>query len=96
MIYRTVTVKPIITGKAVKTSPLLLGRVISVNPEVINKIAYSNMDEYDGDYEVTPLAHEAVVLPTAQKQMRDDVTVFKVPYFETTNEHGTTVYIAEE
>lgn len=50
---------------------------------------------YEGEYEVTPKARESVVLPTQNKTLTDNVTVLKVPYFETTNDHGTTVYIAE-
>ncbi len=50
---------------------------------------------YEGEYEVTPKARESVVLPTQHKTLTEDVTVQKVPYFETSNDHGTTVYIAE-
>lgn len=50
---------------------------------------------YTGDYTVTPLAASDVVLPTANKLMTDDVTVLKIPYFETANESGNTVYIGE-
>lgn len=51
---------------------------------------------YDGAYEVTPKALIDQTLETAQKLMERDVTVFKVPYYQTSNEHGDTVYIASE
>ena len=51
---------------------------------------------YDGAYTVTPKAHVEQVLETAHKLMSDDVTVFEIPYFETSNLNGTTVYIANE
>lgn len=51
---------------------------------------------YAGPYSVTPKANEAQTLSTAGKQMTEDVTVAKVPYYETSNTSGTTVYIAEE
>ena len=51
---------------------------------------------YTGEYTVTPKAHEETVLPTKRKLMLNDVTVLEVPYYETSNEHGTTVYIARE
>lgn len=51
---------------------------------------------YEGDYEVVPKAFEPVVLPTKNKLLADDVTVTKVPYYEVSNETGTTVYIASE
>lgn len=53
-------------------------------------------EPYAGEYVVIPLAEEAVILPTTNKILYDDVTVTKVPYFETSNTSGTTVYIASE
>lgn len=51
---------------------------------------------YEGSYTVTPKAHTEQVLATDGKLMEDDVTVFEIPYFETSNLSGTTVYIANE
>ena len=51
-------------------------------------------DPYEGPYEVTPLAHQEIILATKDKNMEDDVTVFEIPYQEVSNEHGTTVTIA--
>ncbi len=51
---------------------------------------------YHGDYEVIPDAHNDQILYTSNKILKDDVTVKKVPYYETHNESGTTVYIAME
>lgn len=51
-------------------------------------------DVYTGDLVVIPRAAEAQTLSCAHKTMPDDVTVTKVPYFETSNDSGTTVYIA--
>ena len=48
---------------------------------------------FDGPYEVTPAVYEQS-LPTAHKMMRDDVTVFEIPYAEVSNVYGTTVTIA--
>lgn len=54
-------------------------------------------ETYDGSYEVTPKAWEEQTLETAHKLMTDDVTVFRVPYYETSNLFdGKTAYIAEE
>lgn len=50
---------------------------------------------YEGDYEVTPKVY-AQMLDTDRKYMREDVTVKAIPYYETSNESGTTVYIADE
>ena len=43
---------------------------------------------YTGEYEVTPQARSDVVLDTSGKMMTDDVTVFEIPYYETTNPAG--------
>lgn len=51
---------------------------------------------YDGDYTVTPSAESAVVLPTKNKMLKEDITVQKIPYYETANPTGETVYIASE
>ncbi len=54
-------------------------------------------ETYAGSYEVTPKAWEEQTLETAHKLMTDDVTVFRVPYYETSNLFdGKTAYIAEE
>ncbi len=42
---------------------------------------------YDGTYEITPTDYEQR-LDTVGKVMRDEVTIHKVPYFETGNESG--------
>lgn len=53
-------------------------------------------ETYDGSYDITPSPHHDVVLPTANKVMNSDVSVFKIPYFETSNTLGYTVYIGGE
>ena len=52
---------------------------------------------YVGEYEVTPRAWNEVILPTTNRVMSRDVTVFRVPYYEMHNENeGLTAYIANE
>lgn len=106
MTYRTVTIVPELTDSIVNVSPETAKNIIdigaelypndvSVEADVYLHVKIGNYDDYVGAYEVTPLAATEQVLDTSNKHMTDDVTVYKVPYFETTNEHGTTVYIAE-
>lgn len=76
-------------------------KMVLSQPEIKMKIApakvvYQGGEAYEGDYEVVPNAFEPVVLPTKNKLLADDVTVTKVPYYEVSNETGTTVYIASE
>ncbi len=56
---------------------------------------YIEGEIYDGDYEVTPKV-DAQSLPTATKVMLQDVQIKKIPYFETSNEYGNTIYIGSE
>lgn len=53
-------------------------------------------DQYTGDLTVTPKAWEEQVLETAFKTMPGNVVVLEVPYWETSNPNGQTVYIASE
>lgn len=53
-------------------------------------------ETYTGAYTVTPQAGAQIVLETAGKVMSRNVTVLEVPYYETSNIDGTTVYIAQE
>lgn len=51
---------------------------------------------YTGDYVITPRTTEQV-MHTADKHMSDDVSIKKIPYFETSNlSGGDTVYIGTE
>lgn len=63
---------------------------------VLTVPAVVGVENYTGDYVVTPLAHDETVLETNGKRMLDDVTVLKVPYYVTSNTYGKTVYIASE
>ena len=64
---------------------------------VFGKIQLSgNLSIYNGDYTVTPSVEEQT-LKTANKKMLEDVTVKKIPFYETGNlSGGHTVYIGSE
>lgn len=49
-------------------------------------------EQYKGDYIVTPHVY-AQSLKTENKVMTEDVQVLEIPYYETSNETGYTVYI---
>ena len=52
---------------------------------------------YEGAYTVHSAAHEAQELPTANKHLVKNITVEKIPYYETSNlSDGITVYIGDE
>ena len=56
----------------------------------------SSTELYAGEYNVVPKAAEEQRLPCAGKKMEKDITVQRVPYYETSNDTGITVYIASE
>lgn len=67
-----------------------------IDMDLSTAIQIVNTDVYEGEYVVVPKAHESTILETRDKTMTDDVTVTKVPYYETSNLTGETVYIAAE
>lgn len=57
---------------------------------------YMGGEPYEGPYDVTPKV-TAQIIPTANKLMRDDVSVRAIPYFDVSNPAGgNTIYIANE
>lgn len=54
-------------------------------------------DIYDGEYTVHSEAYEVQTLPTANKHLIKNITVEKIPYYETSNlSDGITIYIGDE
>lgn len=54
-----------------------------------------NPEKYDGEYNFTSTVEGDTVVDTKFKFLRDNITVGKIPYYETSNPTGTTVYIGE-
>lgn len=51
---------------------------------------------YEGEYVITPTV-DGQTMATAQKVMRDDVTIKAIPYYDVSNNAGgSTVFIADE
>lgn len=81
----------------VKSGGTIQGR-LNAEGILIGEVGFPKCDypeAYDGDYEVTPKVY-LQTLDTDDKYMREDVQVKAIPYFETSNESGTTVYIGNE
>ena len=52
---------------------------------------------YEGAYTVHSASNEVQILPTANKQLTKNITVEKIPYYETSNlSDGITIYIGDE
>lgn len=74
----------------------LVGR-LAEEPTIQGGVTIGNCEEaspYTGDYEVTPHI-DSQTMQTRHKYMLDDVLVKAIPYYETSNTYGTTVYIGE-
>ena len=62
----------------------------------LGRPVYMGGEPYEGPYDVTPKV-TAQTLQTAQKLMREDVSVRAIPYFDVSNPAGgNTIYIANE
>lgn len=54
-------------------------------------------EDYQGEYFVIPLAEQQTILQTEGKRLYNNVTIDKIPYYQTTNlSGGYTVYIGGE
>ena len=62
--------------------------------EIIERVI--DPDYYEGEYVVTSDPNEIQVLETKDKLMKENVTVLTIPYWETSNEFGTTCIIGKE
>lgn len=47
-----------------------------------------DVDEYTGQYNITPLPDVEQILRTNKTVLRDDVVIQPIPYYETSNEAG--------
>lgn len=69
---------------------------VDVQVDAVTRIPAGDVPVYDGPYEAIPKV-TAQTLQTAQKFMREDVSVRAIPYFDVSNPAGgNTIYIANE
>ena len=59
---------------------------VTMQVERASTVVYG--DRYDGEYEIIPSVNENQSFPTANKVMKQDLTVFKTPYAEVSNGVG--------
>ena len=92
----TINSTPTITGTISDGRVGNLQGIIQSNGTIVGKIAIEGVEEtYKGTYEVTPKVHPQS-LPTKNKVMKEDVSILEIPYYETSNLFGKTVYIGGE
>ena len=85
----TSTILPPLTGTLVSVKEEVLSGKMTIPPEV-------PVPNYQEEYIVTPKPFNDEILQTNGFKMTDDVTVLKIPYYQTSNEAGYTVYIGGE
>lgn len=96
------TTLPIVVNMTVDSSKTVFAMALESNLEevtlqndtVINVTIY-DVPHYEGSYTITPLANQQVVLETEGKMMDENLTVLRIPTYETRNDYGMTMYIAE-
>lgn len=62
----------------------------------IHIAAGAGVEPYSGEYIITPMAFEDQTFETSNKLLLNDVTVRAIPYYETSNISGKTIYIGGE
>ena len=98
-LYGGINTSHIIEGKVslhnviigILNKPLKLNGVIKESQNLMGSamicMEYSDLEIYDGAYEVIPNLSEQI-LNTTNKKMKDDVTIHATPYSEVSNDAG--------
>ena len=86
---------PVLKGQ-ISADRTLSGSLASVKTLAGRLSVVKDHEKYDGDYSVTPAAFSSQTLETADKILKENITINEVPYYETNNEYGNTVYIGKE
>ena len=86
---------------AFKKSGLLVGTLASIEDKILSgnivkPEVSSTVPDYQGEYVIIPKPFNNKVLKTSGFKMNNNVTVLKIPYYQTSNETGYTVYIGGE
>lgn len=86
-------VAPVVLKGAINSCSFLKGKI---NPKNILQgniiVPIEHYEEYKGEYSVTPKV-SSQTLHTQNLVMKNNLTILEIPYFETSNETGNTVYI---
>ena len=81
---------------SLNTNLNIVGSLNSINSIVGNiGIGVVEYPDYSGEYEITPQV-ESQTLQTKNKILRNNMEIKKIPYYETSNQYGETIYIGSE
>lgn len=92
-------IKALGTLKGTISSESTLSGKLSASGGLSGKLSMASTasyEVYEGDYKVVPQAFNPQTLETADKLLKENIVVAEVPFIETSNESGLTVYIARE
>lgn len=56
--------------------------------ETVSGILEGGYPLYAGPYNIAPLTKDDIILPTSNRSTIEDITVQKIPYYETSNPSG--------
>ena len=84
----------------IKLTPKIIGE-IKLQPKIVGELKYSTYEVYEaetykGDYEFTPLPFQEQILDTENKILKENIKIKEIPYYETSNVYGDTVYIGSQ
>lgn len=68
---------------------------VTLQSDTVINATIVDIPRYEGEYTVDPLANNSIILETKDKLCTEDITVNKIQTARTTNQYGTTFYIAE-
>jgi len=95
-LYGIINPSPQITGQISGGRVGNLTGTLQSNETISGTITFAGVEEpYQGSYEITPKTHSQT-LPTENKIMKENVFILEIPYYETSNLSGKTVYIGGE
>ena len=82
-----------IVGSVITAEADIVESVINADADFVSTLYVTTAEDYAGPYEVTsftaaPLLTTSLILPTNDKHMTDDVTVYSVPTSEEYNPAG--------
>jgi len=87
---------PVVLKGSINNLPSLIGQISSKEKlQGTITVPSEHYEHYQGKYIVTPKI-TSQTLHTANLVMDDDMTVLEIPYYETSNLSGKTVYIGGE
>lgn len=81
---------------SLNTNLNIVGSLNSIN-NIIGNIGIGGVEypDYSGEYEITPQV-ESQTLQTKNRILRENMQVKEIPYYETSNLYGETIYIGSE